>query len=400
MQQSCRDKKNPSILLVSTCWKGGAGYFVNCLAGAIQEVASETALLAPLSDIPDRESTLTKCRRIISPRGSDGKGWLLYRIIYSIWKSFFSIFQTQTLSKRYDIVFFTMLDWVLIILLRFCLMYVSRRVFIYIIHDPWPHAFSFPQKLQQLEIFLIKLTYLLPSHLVVLTEAAKEDLIKLFQIDGHRISVVPHGAYDPQKFRQMPAKRKFLVFGMLRKNKSIVEVMEAFGLERLSTLGVALTVCGTAHDQDKAYLDLIRKTADRIGNGIELRVGYLEEDALHEEILSSDAIILAYDGFNSQSGAAILAAFMERSIIATEFNGILQLKEYGLNFQKIVTPVTSSTIADAIQAFLQTPIEDWTELNRKSRDSLVTKLAWSEIAEQYRDVASIVVRAKLRQGMQ
>jgi glycogen synthase len=383
MTKSREGATDIKIVFVSSGWKGGAGYFVSQLSAAIFKQSPESILISPMFEPITREDEFRAGAHHMTPRGSDGQGWLPTKICKSIAKIIVSIWHTHKQLKERDIVVFTMMDWTLVTVIRFLLLWLGRRPFIYIVHDALPHSFRFHARFRFLEMAMLRASYVLPTRLVALTDAAKNDLISTFSIAPHRIKTMRHGAYNPMIVSDYQCNRRFLIFGMLRRNKCITQTIEAFATSQLRNFGCQLRIVGTVHEQDKSYADEIMAAADKVGDNVDISLGYLSDNDLNQEILNSEAVLLPYENFNSQSGAVILAAFLRRPIISTQFDGLKSLESLGLKFTQISEPVSGGAIVDAILSFLDTTAADREKVCAEIYTSLSAALDWQTIAADF-----------------
>jgi glycogen synthase len=113
------------------------------------------------------------------------------------------------------------------------------------------------------------------------------------------------------------------------------------------------------------------------------KTGFVDEAEIPELIKCTDAFILAYSDFDSQSGVAVLAGVNGRPVIASFAGGIGELKPVGLAGVEIQQPVTPFTIASAIQEFYRTPFDQWRAAAEIGRSQLSYHLDWARIARSY-----------------
>jgi len=74
------------------------------------------------------------------------------------------------------------------------------------------------------------------------------------------------------------------------------------------------------------------------------KIGFVEEADVPDLIAQTNAFILAYSDFDSQSGVAVLAGVNSRPVIATFAGGVRDLQALGLAGVEIKQPVTTATI--------------------------------------------------------
>jgi len=370
------------VAFYSAAWRG-AGWFVFQLASAIADAGTPITLIAPHAEPAERDVQETDLlKRVILPRGAGGKGNFLHRARRSGWRIFLSFAAIVKARSRHSIYLVTFPDWLHIGFIQLLLIRVLGARLVYIVHDAKPHAWFFPNRLRWLELAMLKGSFHLPSHLVTLTHAAKLQIVKEFGVDEHRISVIPHGAFETPKLAGLSGEKKLLLFGMLRRNKGILETINAMSL--LPTdCAAQLTIAGAIHAEDPDYWTECSAAITRNGGRIRTEIAFIPEERLQQLLSECDAVLLPYSQFNSQSGVAVLAGLAGRSLIATDVGGIGELMADGVSMTRIAQPITSETISAAVVAYCKRDVADRRADAGNTRELLKVMLSWTKIGQTY-----------------
>jgi glycosyltransferase involved in cell wall biosynthesis len=174
-----------------------------------------------------------------------------------------------------------------------------------------------------------------------------------------------------------------LIFGSLRRNKSILEVIEAVLLARRQDPKITLVLAGEPLTQEPGYWEECLAAIARDPQGFDVRAGYFPDEALPDLIATVDCFLLAYENFNSQSGVGVLAALAGRPVIGTSSGGLTELFERGMAGDIIDGPVTAQNVAAAIKKFYQQSPDLWREKSRVGAACIAATLKWDDIADDY-----------------
>lgn len=370
-----------NICFYSAAFRGGSGWFVFALAQALAETGNRVVLVAPEAIPIEREPNSPRIRRVVLPRGATGEGGRLfkvYRALLRILASFVSLAHARLSCREFAI---THIDWTAVVILQFLWIRMLGGKVTYIVHDAKPHAWSFPERWRSLEVSLLRWSYLLPNRIVTLTEKAMQEIRADYGRKG-AMRVIPHGAFNTNELPSLPGGGKILVFGMLRRNKRILESIAAMDLLP-DSLPVQLKIAGAPHAEDGAYWADCEAAIVASRKTVDVELGFVAEERVAEIIAESDALLLPYEEFNSQSGVAILGSLSGRLLITTNAGGIGELIDHGLKPVLIESPVSAQSIADAIAAFARMPLEQKREDAEVSKRLLSDYLSWTRIAEEY-----------------
>ena len=372
------------LCLYSPVSRGGAAWFVSALAMAMADAGAQIDFIAPPLEPANREPVHPHIHRIFLPRGGGGAegGNRFVRAIRSVWRiaSTFPLLTRSRIGTREFVV--TFYDWLPIQIAQFLSFRMLGARITYIVHDVTPHAWRFPPGLIWLEKRLQRLSYRLPHRVVTLTQAARRDLAE----NGRRsegVYVIPHGAFDEGTSSPLPNSDSLLVFGMLRRNKNIVEAIEALRAMHGEAPGVEMVIAGARHVEDMGYWDECATHLEGMDGYVRTEIGFIEEDRLRLLLGHASAVVLPYDDFASASGVAILAAMSGRVLITTDVGGIGELIAHGLRPVLIQRPVTKHSIADAIGRFRALPQDERVNMARDGRAAISDYLSWDRIGREY-----------------
>jgi glycosyltransferase involved in cell wall biosynthesis len=253
----------------------------------------------------------------------------------------------------------------------------------YVVHDPLPHVWKLPRRLRFFENIGYRATYALSSSLIVLSETGKSVLKHNYRLASKPIAVIEHGVFALDTAPCAPGEQRLLLFGTLRRNKSIREAMEAVVAARARGSRATLTVAGSIDGTEPDYWPMCEPIALAHPDAITLEIGYVEQSRLSVLVNECDAFLLPYRDFHSQSGVAMLAASNARTLIASRAGGIGELIADGMAAVAIELPVGTAEITDAILAFEAEPITKWNARALAYREKTMSSRAWEVIGANY-----------------
>lgn len=374
------------ICFYSSSWRGGDGWFTHALAqslaSALTPYQRQLLFVGALMEPQDREAKDANLRRIILPSGGAGGAGKLGKVIRTVWRiacATSGLLRARWLTRDYLITF---PHWLSATLLQFILLRLMGARITYVVHDPLPHGWRFPKWARGLERWLIVSTYRLAQHNVVLTSAGKQKMHEL-GIHPQKVSVIPHGVFASGDAAPIHGNRRFLIFGMLRRNKCILESVLAF--ERLLSQypDSRLVVAGAPYSAEPEYWAECEAVLRRLGSSVDCEIGFVPESRVDELFKESDAVLAPYLDFNSQSGVAVLAAFSMRPVIGTSAGGIGELFRAGMSGVQIDGEPSEDAIFRSLVQFREQSADYWRERAIEARGSIAKKMAWSSIGQQY-----------------
>lgn len=329
-----------------------------------------------------REPNSPNVSRLVLIAGKAGKAPLPVRVALTLWRiaSTFPALLRARLATREIIV--TMFDWVPVLVLQFLWIKLLGGRLTFIVHDATPHAWAFPARLRGIEKALFRLSYRLPDRIVSLTGALQRELEEDWG-RADRSWVIPHGAFVHGTPTPLPGDGVVLVFGMLRRNKRILESIEAMRLVAPELPGLRMVIAGAPHAEDRGYWAECEAVLAGLDDVVRTEIGFVPESRLEELLAECDALLLPYEQFNSQSGVAVLAGFAERLVIASGAGGIGELVALGLEPVALTGVMTPAAIADGLRAFAATTVAERRRMARDSRARLAEHLSWDRIGRDY-----------------
>lgn len=382
------------ICMYSTSWRGGDGWYTHALAEGIAQALPKfdkrLILVASQMEPLERDASDSNLDRFFF-RAAHKQEWSKpKKLIHTILRITEATVRLISARRKASVFIVTFPHWLTVCFLQFLLLKATRASVIYIVHDPLPHAWSFPSGGQWLEKLLLRGTYFLADHLVTLTNSGKDILNNVLSIPKEKLSVIPHGVFNNGKIEAPKSNRTFLIFGMLRSNKCILESIRAFSTLRKKFPDARLVVAGAPYSAEMDYWELCRREIELIGESIHCEIGFVEEARLEELFSQADAVLLPYMNFNSQSGVAMLAALSMRPVIGTAIGGIAELFELGMCGIPVDSPPTEEKITAAMVQFCDTNTEAWTDATIKAREDLLNALSWKRIGEHFGNLADSV----------
>jgi glycogen(starch) synthase len=373
------------VCIYSPASRGGAGWFVSALTQALGDAGAHVLLVAPEMVPASREPKGPLIARRVLIAGRAGKASLVVRIARTAWRigSTFPALALARFHHRDYLV--TMYDWVPVLVLQFLFLRLIGGRITFVVHDVSPHAWAFPPYLRALERGLYRLSYHLPQRVVSLTAGAHAELARDWGRTVHS-HVIPHGAYVHDDPTPLPGDGVVLVFGMLRRNKRILESIEAMRILAAEGSRLRMIIAGEPHVDDLDYWRQCEAALVGLDAHISVEVGFVPEDRVVALVAMSDALLLPYEDFNSQSGVAILGAMAERVIVATRVGGVAELFDNGLQAIPIDSPVNAAGIAAALRYFEHMPLSERRNCAKIGRFALAKKLSWRQIGRRYFDL--------------
>lgn len=378
------------VCFYSSSWRGGDGWYTHALAQHLAAAMAPSGralwmLTAPMQP-QDRQARDPNLRWIELPRGDAGQGGGKLRKVWGTAYRILSATAALVAARRHTRDYLvTFPHWLSATLLQFALVRLMGGRITYIVHDPLPHGWRFPAWARGLERGLIVLTYRLSNHLVTLTESGREKMIGL-GFDPDRLTVIPHGAFANPDVTPPTGNRKLLVFGMLRRNKCILETIQAFATALKQYPDLKLVIAGAPYSAELDYWAQCEDALKPLGDAVRLEVGFVPEDRVDQLFSECDAVLAPYSDFSSQSGVAVLSAFSMRPVIGSCAGGIGELFSLGMSGVAISGDINSRIIHQAISGYAERAPSYWGEAALLARDTLAKELAWTAVANRFSKV--------------
>lgn len=371
------------IALYTKIWmSGGTGLFAQELAAGIVEAHGEVIFIAPEAEQSRFEMPrpgLTRFR----PRRELKSGPRAKRILVSLARIGGSMLGLARARLRTRIFVVSIPDPFVFALPMFFLLRLSGARIVYIEHDPIPHAWHLPPRLRFIERAVFRATYALSSSIVVLSEASRQTLLDAYRLDTRRVTVIEHGVFPLGDPTDAPGNGQLLLFGTLRRNKGIREAIAGVAAARANGAKVHLTIAGAPSPLEPDYWADCNALARAHADAVTLEIGYVDDRRLQDLIRSSDAFLLPYRAFNSQSGVAVLASSNRRIVIGSRAGGIGDLIADGMAAIPIEEPVDEDAVAQAVAAFARIPIGEWNARAEAYRNHALATRGWPAIGAHY-----------------
>ncbi|MHB0928233.1 MAG: glycosyltransferase [Candidatus Nanopelagicales bacterium] len=239
---------------------------------------------------------------------------------------------------------------------------------------------------------------------VVMTRAARERLIDVYQAEPARVVVIPHGAPDIRHFvrpRLTPMRRSrpvVLTWGLLGPGKGIEWAIEAMALLKGTRPMPRYLVVGETHprvlaNDGESYRDhltsLVRRS--RLEDVVSFDARYHRTKELFRIANAADLVLLPYDSAEQvTSGVLAEAVALGKPVISTGFPHARELLGSGAGL--IVERRDPASIADALHQVISEP----RLMQRMATEArrLAPELHWSSVAERYRRLALEVVESQ------
>lgn len=371
---------------MTKAWRSGAAWVAQMIAQAIAEQGATIAFVSPKAEPASREPSHANLMRIVTPRELVGHHGRARRATASLARIFSGLSAVCRLRFTTRNFIFSIPEPLLFTLPLFALLRLSGARVIFIAHDAEPHAWAFGERLKAVEHGAHALSYRLASTVVALTPTVRDALIKDFAVPRKKIVVIPHGPFSIGHVEPLPGHGRLLIFGSLRRNKSVLEAIQAVVIARRAGQDVTLVLVGEPLKEEGPYWDQCRAAIEADPQGFDVTVGFFPDEALPELIGGVDAFLLAYRNFNSQSGVGVLAALAGRPVIGTRSGGLGELFDRGM--AGIVSQGTApEDIAASIAAFYQRSPADWRKQAGDGALRVASSLHWDRIADQYIRIA-------------
>ncbi len=238
---------------------------------------------------------------------------------------------------------------------------------------------------------------------VVMTRAARERLIDVYQADPERVVVIPHGAPDTRHFlrpRLSPMRRSrpvVLTWGLLGPGKGIEWAIEAMALLKGTRPLPRYLVVGETHpkvlaNDGESYREHLTSLVRRahLEDVVSFDARYHRTKELFRIANAADLVLLPYDSADQvTSGVLAEAVALGKPVISTGFPHAQELLSSGAGL--IVDRRDPASIAEALRQVISQP----RLMHRMATEArrLAPELHWSAVADRYRQLAIEVVES-------
>ena len=167
-----------------------------------------------------------------------------------------------------------------------------------------------------------------------MSEAARERLLRGFDVDRHKVTTIPHGATIPQGAQSKRGGRPtILTWGLLGPGKGIERVIDAMGSLQDLRGRPRYLVAGRTHPkvlaaEGEAYREGSIEQAQRNGvaDSVSFDAEYRSAAALTALVQSGAVVVLPYDSTDQvTSGVLVDAVASGRPVVATAFPHAVEL---------------------------------------------------------------------------
>lgn len=188
------------------------------------------------------------------------------------------------------------------------------------------------------------------KEIITPSEFTRQDLIKTYSLDPHKIHIVWHG-FDKEKFRPNPKikKKPYILFiGRLEEKKNVRGMIEAYGILRKEPrIRHQLVLAGSpgfGYDKIKAEIEKLPKD---VRKDI-LELGYITQEEYVHRLQEADIFLFTtfFEGF----GMPIVEAFACGTPVVT--SNIASMPEIAGNAAMVVDPRKPFDIASALSKLI------------------------------------------------
>ncbi len=235
---------------------------------------------------------------------------------------------------------------------------------------------------------------------VVLSHSAMESLVRTYDVDMDRTTVIPHGAPDvrgsfrPHNIRMRP---RILTWGLLSEGKGIEWGIAALSLLRDIDPMPDYYVVGQTHPKVAArdghkYRHHLGQLAVKYGvaDRVHFVDGYLDSNGLNGMITSADMYLLPYDTREQVTSGVLAEALVAGGpVIATRFPHAIEMLGDGTGL--LVRQQSPNSIAEAIRTVIRDP-----QARRQMREKSAAKAAgllWPAVGASMTSLTHAITRS-------
>jgi glycosyltransferase involved in cell wall biosynthesis len=226
---------------------------------------------------------------------------------------------------------------------------------VYTVHDLLPHDEYTPKNRHYYQ----KL-YRYPAALIVHSEQIRREMLELFQVDEHKLRVIPLGCsnicFDQYARSQITARDKLgvpqdariiLSFGLIKRYKGVEYLLQAFETISSRCGNAMLLIAGTIAKRDpkahRYYSELLARYAQR--DDVSFNDEYVPLNRVADYFAASDLVVLPY--VKASQSAVLLAAYAAgRPVVVTDTGGLGEVVEDG-GSGFVVPPCDVGALAEA-----------------------------------------------------
>jgi glycosyltransferase involved in cell wall biosynthesis len=249
------------------------------------------------------------------------------------------------------------------------------------VHNVLPHEKS------HLSTFLNRLILSLGDKFIVHNKKNKEAILDNYRIPESKVSIIPHGVLTPvpvkgiskeeaRKYLGIPQDEKVILnFGNIRDYKGLDILLQTLAMIKEQIKNVKFIIAGECWGSFKKYDEIIR--ANELEDYIVKRLCFIPPSEVEYYFSASDAVVLPYKYFDSQSGAGALALPFNKPLVVTNVGG---LPDFVRDERAVATANDPRDLANKLICILS----DEGLLAKLGKDSqdIAREYGWDEIAKK------------------
>jgi polysaccharide biosynthesis protein PslF len=235
------------------------------------------------------------------------------------------------------------------------------------------------------------------TRVVVMSETARQRLVRGFEVDARKVQMIPHGAKANLGGSSLTGGPRpiALTWGLIGPGKGLETAIDAFaGLKNLRPLPHYI-ILGKTHpkvqaSQGDAYLESLVARVHDLGldDLIEFDTRYPDTAALSTEVRRADVVVLPYESAEQvTSGVLVEAIAAGKPVIATAFPHATELLSTGAGI--VVAHHDPVAMRDSLRAVL-TDAALAQQMSHEAQRIGIT-LYWPAVARRYRRLATRVM---------
>ena len=260
------------------------------------------------------------------------------------------------------------------------LLKISGISVIWTVHNIIDHEGKF----KNIELIFNKVLSRLCDKIIVHCNYAKKEVMRVYEINGSSITVIPHGNYigsyenivscslARERLKVDMKDIVFLHFGQIRPYKGIMELITAF--ETLSDQKARLLIVGKPLN-DKVALDIMNRCKNN--KRIKTFFGFIPDNEVHVYMNAADIVVLPYKDILT-SGAVIIAMSFGKPIITTSSGCIADTLDENGSFLYLNT---EGGLLKTMQRVLNTDKAKLQSMGKHNLE-LAQCLGWDEIGKK------------------
>ena len=238
------------------------------------------------------------------------------------------------------------------------------------------------------------------SSVVVMSEAARQRLLALYDADPSNVAVIAHGAAANfvGTVRGNLARPTILSWGLLGPGKGIEHAINAIALLGQHSPAPTYVIAGLTHpkvhaSEGERYRDRLRDQSRALGvaGRVHFEGHYQDWASLRELIRSADVVLLPYDTRDQvSSGVLVEALASAKPVVATRFPHAVELLARGAGL--LVPQGDSQAMANALERILYDPGLA-ARMSETARDE-ASVLLWPAVGATYRALIAEILSVR------